>query len=175
MAANHTPSPTYPFKEATPCNRAWFSGPSTAAAASTASSHVCAQPSRAVQLRTTPHTASTATRPAQDQEWASTASRELPLGAGAKVVRSNPPRYALPPSSAPTVISTARVISNVAQRRAATLHPDGIEVSSASNSTTRSNGIDEYAAALATASALPAAIIQPIPLPPSLALTTHQA
>ena len=37
MAANHTPSPTYSFKEATPCTRAWFSGPSTAAAASTAS------------------------------------------------------------------------------------------------------------------------------------------
>src|SRR5215469_4759546 len=80
MAANHTPSPTYSFREAIPCSRAWFSGPRTAAAASTASIHVRAHPSRPAQLRKTPQTARTATRPTQDQEWASTASRELPVG-----------------------------------------------------------------------------------------------
>jgi hypothetical protein len=45
--------------------------------------------------------------------------------------------------SIPTAISTATVTSNAAQRRAASRHPDGTAISSASTSTTRSNRTDE--------------------------------
>ena len=48
-------------------------------------------------------------------------------------------------------------------------------MSSASASTTRSNRTEEYAAALASASAAPAATIQPVASPRSPARTTHQA
>src|SRR5215471_1608754 len=72
MAANQAPRPTCLFKEARVCRWACSSGPSTAAAARTASSHVRTAPSRLARLMMTPSTARTIRRPVHDQASAST-------------------------------------------------------------------------------------------------------
>ena len=92
MAANHAPSPTCLFSDARVCRRACSSGPSTAAAASTASSHVCARPCRPAQLMITPQTAKTSTSPVQDQASVSTDSGESGPAALASVVCLTPAR-----------------------------------------------------------------------------------
>ncbi len=90
MAANHAPRPTCLSSEAAECSRACSSGPSTAAAASTAKDSVCANPSRLAQLATTPQTASTMTIPDQDQELISTDTADSVPAIGVRVVRSTP-------------------------------------------------------------------------------------
>ena len=58
---------------------------------------------------------------------------------------------------------TATIASRVAARAATILPPGlGMAVTTAISSTTRSNKADEYAVALASASAAPAAIIHPV-------------
>ena len=58
---------------------------------------------------------------------------------------------------------TAAIASTVTARAAASLPPGlGMAVTSAISNTTGSNNADEYAVALASASAAPAPIIQPV-------------
>ena len=88
----------------------------------------------------------------------------------------DPAGIELPPASNPAVSSTATTASRVRQRAAAGLPPGrGNAVSSASAITMGSNRAEEYAAALASASAVPAAIIQPVASWRSPARTTHHA
>src|SRR6185312_1708800 len=90
MAANHAPRPTCLFSEAKVCSRACSSGPSTAAAASTASSNVRGQFGRAAKLTITPHIARI--RPVHDQAALSTDNGESGPAARASVVCRTPAR-----------------------------------------------------------------------------------
>ena len=86
IAANQAPTPTCLFSESVVCRMACSTGPSSAAAASTASSQRSGASWRVAQLVNTAHRASTMTTPVQDQACSSTVSEGSLPGARSSVV-----------------------------------------------------------------------------------------